>query len=108
MNTEIEVTAEKSIELADRINSIKMILFLIDVEYAKQVSKQMMDQGNWQDSAAVLNPSYDPLRSDIIRKQARMLNHLTQFIELGKEVDEMKAQEIRNKQNMDKISRMFM
>lgn len=105
---ETTITTEKSQELADHINGIKLILFFVDVEYAKAVVKAMRKQASFQDSAAVLNPTYMPEKSDLIRKQAEMLEHLVQFIELGKEVDQMKASIARTDETRSKILKMFM
>lgn len=99
---------EKSQELADTINSIKIPLILIDCDYAREAAKQMKEQAGWQDSAAVLNPMYNPLKQDIIRKQADALNSLVDFVEALKEVEEMKKTMAVHDCNQQQIMKMFL
>ena len=105
---QIEITVEKSQELADSIIGLKFSLFTVDVDYAKAVIHSMRKQASFQDSAAVLNPLYMPEKSDLIRMQANMLEHLIQFIELGKEVDQMKGSIAQAEANRNNILKMFM
>lgn len=98
---------EKSQELADLINDIKMPLFFMDLEYAKEAMEQMMKQANWQDSAAVLNPSYNPDKSNLLRLQGSALNHLIKYVETLKEVDKMKEKISTHDVAIDKIKQMF-
>lgn len=83
----MELSKEKSEELASHIEGIKLNLLFVDVDYAKEVSKSMRQQASWQDSAAVLNPMYNPDKQNILLlyKQAEMLDCIVKFIELGKE-----------------------
>ena len=101
-------TETKSIELAEQINSIKLLLYGVDIDYAKECVTEMKSQASWEDSAAVLNPMYNPEKSNLIRKQADMLNHLVQFLEAGKEVDEMKKSVNKYAQHQQNIMKMFM
>lgn len=107
MKNKIEITQEKSQELADCINNIKIPLLYMDIEYAKAAAEQMIEQASFQDSAAVLNPMYNPEKSDTIRKQAKMLQHLISFIEIGKEVDEHKKSIANHSNQQEKIIKMF-
>lgn len=86
----MELSKEKSEELASHIEGIKLNLMFVDVEYAKEVSKSMCNQASWQDSTALFNPMYEPDRQNILRMQAEMLDCIVKFIELGKETDAMK------------------
>lgn len=104
----MELSKEKSEELASHIEGIKLNLMFVDVEYAKEVSKSMRQQASWQDSAAVLNPMYNPDKQDILYKQADMLDCIIKFIELGKETDAMKKRADQLDAMQQNVMKMFM
>jgi hypothetical protein len=105
---EQELTKEKSQQLADTIESIKLLLFCIDVDYAKSVVKAMHNQAEREDSLAVLNPRYNPAKSNMIHMQANMLNDIVNFIETGKQVDEAKKGIQETESHFDKIAKLFL
>lgn len=81
----------KSLELAGIINAMKPLILCMDLEYAKECARQIIDQGHWQDSAIVLNPSYDMNKSKLLRMQGDALNTLISYIEKLKGIDAMKV-----------------
>lgn len=101
------MNTEKSEELAECINSIKMMLWIMDIAYAKEAVEAMRNQASFEDSAAVLNPMYNPEKTRLITEQAKMLEHLIQFVEIGKQVDEMKKSVNQYSENQRKIMQMF-
>ena len=103
----MEVTKEKSEELALGSELIKNSLPMIDVEYAKAVVKKIEEQASFQDSAAVLNPRYNPEKTKIIRLQAVMLTKLIEFIETGVEINNMKKSAASYENHLDEIQKMF-
>jgi hypothetical protein len=98
---------DKSLELAERINEIKIPLLLVDLDYAKEVAARMQNHGNFMDSAAALNPMYNPTKSDVYRLQGKSLCLLVEFIETLKEVDKLKAEALRHEMNQEKIMNLF-
>lgn len=98
----------KSYELAYQIEMIKSFLITMDLEHAKKAAESFIDQGNWQDSAAVLNPSYNPEKSDLLRLSGKALMKLVEYVELSKEIDEMKQKIAANGAVRESINKMFM
>lgn len=99
---------DKSMELAETINHMKIFLLMIDLDYARQMSEQLREHASFSDSAAVLNPLYNPLKPNIIRKQAKSLSLLVEFIETLKEIDVMKAQLQKEQSNKEDIMKLFL
>lgn len=98
----------KQLELAGAINAMKPFLLYIDLEFARKCVNDLREHGGFIDSAAVLNPMYNPLKPDIIRKQAKALSLLVEFIELLKEVDQMKERLSNEQANKEEIMKLFM
>lgn len=103
----MELSKEKSEELASHIEGIKLNLMFVDVDYAKEVSKSMRQQASWQDSAAVLNPMYNPDKQNILYKQAEMLDCIIKFLELGKETDAIKKKVAQVDAMQQNVMKMF-
>lgn len=103
----MELSKEKSEELASHIEGIKLNLLFVDVDYAKEVVKYMRDKASWQDSAAALNPMYNPDKQNILRKQSEMLDCIVKFIELGKETDAMKKKVAQVDAMQQNVMKMF-
>lgn len=103
----MELSKEKSEELASNIEGIKLFLMSVDLDYAKEVSKSMRQQASWQDSAAVLNSMYNPDKQNILRKQSEMLGCIIKFIELGKETDAMKKKVAQVDAMQQNVMKMF-
>jgi hypothetical protein len=98
----------KSLQLADVINRMKPLLMEIDLEHAMETAKQMSRHGDWQDSAAVLNPSYDPDKSDLLRVQGKALSTLVEYAKLLKRCDELKETVAANSAARSEIDKMFL
>lgn len=106
--TEQELTVEKSQTLAHHIEMMKLYLNVIDLDYAKKVNTQMVIQVGRQESLAVLNPSYNPKKNELIYKQAQSLGYLIKFIETLKECDELKKQVAVYDNQRSEINKMFL
>lgn len=98
---------EKSHELAAVITMMKPYFHMIDLEFAKSAAVGMHERANWLDSAAALNPMYNPLKCDIMRKQANALSKLVEVIDDLKEVDQMKAQLAQEESTQQDIMNLF-
>lgn len=103
MNEEI-----KTQELTNTINSIKIPLFFMDLDYAKEAAEQFRKQASWQDSAAILNPRYSPTQSKILYMQSEALGLLVKYVETLKEVDKLKHNLSLERSAQDDIMKMFM
>lgn len=94
--------------LANQINEIKIILFKIDRDYAKEAAQGMIDQAGWQESAAVLMPSHPLEANDLLRTQGKALLKLIEFHDLLFKCEEGKTAVKKAEKNMDDISKMFL
>jgi hypothetical protein len=103
----IELTKERSQQLADTLEAIKIMLWGIDIEYAKAVSAAMRQDASRQDSLAVLNPRYNPDKSKLICLQSSMLDNIIEYVEKGKQVDALKTEINLSEAAFDKIAAMF-
>lgn len=86
----IETSSLEAFTLAAQIEQVKAIILQMDMEYAESAAKTMQEQASFQDSAAVLNPNYNPDKSDLIRQQAHTLSLLCRFVAGLKECERMK------------------
>lgn len=98
----------KNLELAQNINAIKEIAIPMDQDYMKVAAKGMIDQGNWQDSAAVLNPTHLFEKNDLLRLQGDTLMKLWEFIDGLKKCEELKAKIYKSERAQSDIMKMFM
>lgn len=80
----------KTMVLANQIVAIAKIAVEMDTEHLKKSAQAMTDQGNWQDSAAVLNPMNPLEKNDLLRLQGKALLKLSEYIDLLKQIDEGK------------------
>ncbi len=103
----IELTVEKSEELAQKVELIKMISMGIDLDYSEEMVKSFFDQATRQESMAVLMPSHDSRKNDLLREQAKALDHFNKFIRGLRKSQNIKDQITKNQATADKISRMF-
>jgi hypothetical protein len=103
----MELSREKSEELAALIELMKPYIQLIDIDYANAVYKAMKDQASWQQSASVLNPSFDSVRNDLLYTQAQCLKAMITFISLAKECDQLKSQIQHNQEARNKVAALF-
>lgn len=108
MENELSTDQEKAQELANIINMIKMPLLNVDLSYAKQAAIDMHNRASFLDSAAVLNPLYNPLKSDIMRRQAKSLTLLIGFIEELHEIQKMKDQLTQEQAAQQDVMKLFM
>lgn len=97
----------KSMELAGQINMIKSILFGIDEEHLKQAIEAFRKQASFQDSAAVLNPRYDPQKSNLLNVQAATLEALLSFWNGLKNCEELKGKIKQNDKVREEIDALF-
>lgn len=102
-----KLTLEKSQELAHHIEMMKLYIQVIDLDYAKLLSEQMIAQAGRQDSISVLNPSYDFKQSELLIKQGTALLYLVKYVETLKECDVIKQQINKNKYRKEEINKLF-
>lgn len=103
----MELSREKSEELAALIELMKPYIQLIDIDYANAVYKAMKDQASWQQSASILNPSYDSVKNDLLYTQAQCLKAMITFISLAMECDQLKNAVKQNQLNHNKVASLF-
>lgn len=99
---------DKSMDLAETINMMKPFLHSVNLDYAKEMVGKLSEHASFSDSTAVLNPMYNPLKPDIIRKQAKSLCLLVDFIETLKEIDVMKTQLSKEQQTKEDVMKLFL
>jgi len=97
----------KAEELAMVIEMMKPFILSMDLDYAKEVAEEFRKQASFEDSAAVLNPLYNPLKPRIIRKQSESLTLLINFVESLKEIQGMKDQLAKEQATQQDIMKMF-
>ena len=97
----------KSMELAGQIEMIKLGALLVDTDYLETAILSIRKQASFEDSAAVLNPRWNPHTSGLLTVQANTLQHLLQFIEGLKRCDELKQEKAKHTDAQDEISKMF-
>lgn len=85
-----EEMKEKSVKLAGVLEGIKVWFPLFDIAHAKEMISQMRDQASRQDTMAALSVRYNPVKSDILRLQAKMLQSIVDTIETGIKINELK------------------
>ncbi len=98
---------QKSYELADIINKMKPLLIEMDLDYAKVAVAGMLDMANFHDSAAVLNPGYDPSKTEHLQMQCKALSKLIEYVELLKQCDVLKAKVAQNGAQRAGIMKLF-
>lgn len=105
---EIEITEEKSQQLAIFIRQIAFNIRCIDLPYLEACAKDMREQANRQESMAVLNPRHPQEANDLLRTQAKALQTLADYIHCLKEVDKQKATLANVKKAHSEIDKLFM
>lgn len=85
----------------------EMIQTGADMDYVFAMADEMRGQASWQESAAVLNPSYDQTKNDLLYEQARALSFIGKFMDSLKKCHELKLKAESNKKNLDHIQGLF-
>ena len=99
---------QDSLTLAAQIEEIKAVIMVMDLDYANQMADRLIEQGNFQDSAAVLYPSNPLEKNDLLRLQGKALKKMCEFVELLKQCEEGKAKVRKAEQHQSDIMKMFM
>jgi len=73
-----------------------------------KLAEELRSQASWQESAAILNPSYPLSKNDVIREQAAALKHLGNFIASLKKCQELKAKVKAEIDTKDAVAAMFL
>lgn len=97
----------KSMELAGQIEGIKAFAMMMDLDHLRESIKHFREQASFQDSAAVLNPRYNPKKSQLLDMQATALENLLGFVERLKKCQEMKDSIKQDDAVRDEIEKMF-
>lgn len=98
---------DKSTDLATMIDMIKIAIYGIDMEHLKNAIKTFYNQASFQESAAILNPSYNPVKNDLLKQQAKSLQHLYDFIEGLKKCDELKGKVAEGDERILQTQKLF-
>ncbi len=94
--------------LATQLNEMKKVIHTMDVDFILEAAKDFIDKASWQESAAVLNPRYNPEKPDTLRVMGETLHHLHNFIIGLKKCDEMKAKVADYEAKQNDIAKLFM
>ena len=103
----IEITEEKSTELAIQIDMVKTILLDIDVPYLEAVAHNWKNRASMYDSAAVLISGYNVAESDLNKAQHRQLQALLDYIEACQEVETKKKAAQEHRGHQERIDKLF-
>lgn len=104
----IQLTKEKSEEVASMIEAIKGLLHFLDTDYCIAAVVAFRRQASMQDSMSILKPGYDFNQTRLLQQKADALEHLAKFIQALKECDELKLKIQENGAAFEKINKMFM
>jgi len=107
LNKPIELTEERTRELAQGIELAKFGIIHIDVEYEKVAHKEMCAKYSRYGSAAALIPNWSKEHGDLMNAQNQALGLLIQYIEKLQEVDSLKVVEANSNSKRDQLSKMF-
>lgn len=97
----------KSLNLAAAIDMIKMSAMEVDEEYLKHCIDTFRKQASFEDSAAVLNPRYNPDKSSLLNIQADTMQHLLSFVEGLKKCQELKDKVAHGDALREDIQKLF-
>lgn len=103
----MEITEQKSQEIAEKIIILSTLFIDSDAEYLKAASKAMMEQANAQDTLIILNPSHNATKNRLLQLQGKALLHLADFVSCNVEVGKMKLEIDSQDQNTEKIKKLF-
>lgn len=79
----------------------------LDEKELFEAARKLNEQASWQESAAILNPSYPLSKNDVIREQAKALNHLGNFVTSLKKCQELKGKVKMEMDTKDAIGKLF-
>lgn len=102
------MTQEQSVRLAQALEMIKFAIHNIDYDYLKLAAQKLGEQATFENTAAILNPRFNPHKNDSVRLSAKALFTLVQYIDALKEIDKAKAAANDHEEAVDKISAMFL
>ena len=100
-------SVEKSEQQADLIKAISIPIVLLDVEYCREMSEQIIAQGNRQDSMIILNPSYLLIKNEILREQGKALSLLCDYVDSLKRVEKLKLDLALEKDHTAQVLKLF-
>lgn len=105
---EQQAQEKKAQEQADIIMQIAFPVVMLDIEFCKNSSKTWMEQASRQESMAVLNRRYEPIKTEILREKAKALRLLAEYAESLKEIQNLKNKLAEAEINNEKIDKLFM
>lgn len=103
----MELTQEKSEEVAEVLTFIRLQILTLDLDYLKEAARQFQNQAGKQEGLSVLLPSHPQSKNDLLRMQGRALTKLIEYIETLKEIDALKLQVIKDEVQRSDIAKLF-
>jgi transketolase len=103
----MEKTIEKSQEQANIILALAFFVQRLDIDYLREAEKDFIKQASWQESAAILNPSYPLEKNEVLREQANALKSLCDYADSLKKIDELNKKIALREQALNRINRNF-
>lgn len=104
----MERTYEKSKEQADIIAMMGLYVPMLDEEYIRSASNDMLNQAYRQESMAVLNPRHPQSKNDLLRQQGVALRALCDYIKALKECNRLKLQIEKEGDAQKEIDKLFL
>jgi hypothetical protein len=104
----MELTEEKSQEQANLIQMIALYIEGIDIEYCTKAAEEMKKQVTFQESIAVLNPSYLPTKNDILNLQAEALEYLINYTKISRKIQKLRKKLKTEEENQNNINDLFL
>ena len=102
-----EEASEKVQEQAGIILAIGRQMLILDTEYLSAAADRFYEKADFNLSAMLLNPTYIPSESTLLKKQADAMRLLCQYKDTLKEIDELKSEISKEKKVKEEIIKMF-
>lgn len=104
----MELTTHQTEIQAEIIKSLVPSLILLDIEYVRELAKELKEKASWQESAFILNPNPSFSKLDLLREQAKALTQLCDYVDTLKAIDGLKGEVEQERIQRDTISKLFM
>lgn len=103
-----EKNEENSQEQAEILKMISMPILMLDVDYCREMAKDLRQQVNTQQTLAVLNPTYSETKNKLILLQAKALDDICNYVDSLREIDKTKLQIVVEEKQRDQINQLFL
>lgn len=113
---EKEKNEQNSQEQAEILKMISVPILMLDVEYCREMAKDLKQQVNMQQISAALNPNlyltilptYSEAKNKLILLQAKALDSICDYVDSLREIDKTKLQIVVEEKQKDQINQLFL